>query len=109
MIENREAKPQEPSGRPIEFSGNDFVVDAALVGELLQLPAPDVPALMREGRITSVCERGADEHEGEFRLTFFYGNRRARLATDSAGHILRRSVIDFGDQPIPDARHRAGR
>lgn len=96
------------SERAIEFSDNTFLVDAALIGELLHIPASRVPALMREGKITSACERGVDEHADEFRLTFFYRNRRARLRTDSTGRLLRKSVIDFGNQPIPDALHRLG-
>lgn len=109
MIEiNREAGLSGPSQRAIEFSDGAFVVDAALIGELLHLPVSEVPVLMRGGAVTSACERGADEHEGEFRLTFFYRNRRARLTTDSAGRLLRRSVIDFDDRPVPDALHRAG-
>lgn len=109
MIESREETgPPRPSERVIEFSDNTFLVDALLIGELLHVPPSRVPALMREGRITSACERGVDEHAGEFRLTFFYRNRRARLGTDPTGRILRKSVIDFGDQPIPDALHRAG-
>jgi hypothetical protein len=108
MIESRqELQPQRPYERAIEFSDNAFLVDAALIGELLHIPASRIPALMREGEITSACERGMDEHEGEFRLTFFYRNRRARLGTDLAGRVVRRSVIDFGDQPIPEALHRA--
>ena len=109
MIESRqETEPPRPSERVIEFSDNTFLVDAVLIGELLRVPPSRVPTLMREGRITSACERGVDEHAGEFRLTFFYGNRRARLGTDPTGRILRKSVIDFGDQPIPDALHRLG-
>jgi len=108
MIESRQKRqPLGPSGRAIEFSDNTFLVDAALIGDLLHIPASSVPALMREGKITSACERGMDEHEGEFRLTFFYRNRRARLGTDLAGRVVRRSVIDFGNQPIPEALHRA--
>jgi hypothetical protein len=76
-------------------------VDAALVAELLQLPATRVQTLMRSGEITSACERGVDEHAGEFRLSFFYGNRRARLSMDLEGRVLRKSAIDFGDRPIP--------
>jgi hypothetical protein len=107
MIEScHEPASQAPSDRAIEFSDNTFVVDAALLGELLLLPATSVRILMREGRITSACERGIGEDEGEFRLTFFHGNRRARLVTDSAGRLLRRSAIDFGDRPGPDALHR---
>ena len=98
----------EPSPRDIEFSDGTFVVDAAQLGELLDIPASRVPILMREGAITSVCERGVDDNEGEFRLSFFYRNRRARLSMDPTGRIIRRSIIDFGDRPIPDALHRPG-
>lgn len=98
----------EPAPRDIEVSDGIFVVDAALLGELLDMPASRVPILMREGAITSVCERGVDDNEGEFRLSFFHRNRRARLSMDTAGRIVRRSVIDFGDRPIPDALHRPG-
>lgn len=120
MIESRR-QPQSPSSaepsaekpgegsaaRTVEFSDDTFLVDAALIGELLRLPASEVPTLMREGKITSACERGTDEHAGEFRLTFFYRNRRARLSTDLAGRIVRRSTIDFGDRPARDAAAQA--
>lgn len=89
MIESRQepsfTSPSEPA---VEYSDNTFLVDAVLIGQLLHVPAAHVPALMREGKVTSACERGAGEHEGEFRLTFFYRNRRARLATDSAGREI---------------------
>lgn len=108
MIESlQNALSQSPSDRFIEFSDDTFVVDAALIGELLHVPTSSVPALMREGKITSACERGTGEDDGEFRLTFFYRSRRARLITDSAGRLLRRSVLDFGDAPMPGALHRA--
>jgi hypothetical protein len=94
------------SGQRIEFRDDAFVVDAALVGELLQLPATRVQTLMRSGRITSACERGIDEHAGEFRLSFFYGNRRARVSTDLQGRVLQKSAVDFGDRPIPGAPRR---
>lgn len=99
----------EPSARDIEVGDGTFVVDAALLGELLNLPAPRLPILMRERAITSVCERGVDDHEGKTRLTFFYRNRRARLSMDSTGRIFSKSVIDFGDRPLPGALHRPGR
>ncbi len=110
MIDSRQdAERPRPSERAIEFGDdNTFLVDAELIGELLHLPASRVPGLMREGKITSACERGLDAHAGQFRLTFFYGNRRARLGTDSAGRILRRSAIDLGDRPARDELRRAG-
>ena len=101
MIESRDTTASQPR---IEFRDDMFVIDAALVGELLHLPASGVQRLMRSGRITSICERGVDENAGEFRLNFFYGNRRARVLTDLEGRILRKSAVDFGDRPIPGAR-----
>jgi hypothetical protein len=107
MIESRQES-SRPAERAIEFSDDAFLIDAALVGELLHIPPTRVPLLMREGHITSACERGMNEHAGEFRLSFFYQSRRARVSIDLAGRILRRSAIDFGDRPIPDAMRRAG-
>jgi hypothetical protein len=104
MIENRRcADPSPGPGHAVEICSDAFVVDAAMVGELLRLPPSRVQSLMRSGQITSACERGVDEHAGEFRLSFFYGNRRARLSTNLEGRILRKSAIDFGD-PSADAR-----
>jgi hypothetical protein len=92
----------------IEMNESDFLVDAALLGELLRLDPSDVPALLKSRRITSFCERGVGEHAGQYRLTFFHGNRRARVSVDKAGRILRRSTIDFGDAALPRQLHRAG-
>jgi hypothetical protein len=109
MIESRQdANSSIPSRPVIEIRDDTFVVDATIIGELLHLSASRVQMLMNSGKITSACERGIDDHAGEFRLSFFYRNRRARLSTDLEGHILRRSVVDFGDRPIPGTRHRSG-
>ena len=102
------AESPERSPHDIEFNDGTFVVDAGLLSELLDIPASRVPILMRDGEITSVCERGVDDHEGEFRLSFFHCSRRARLSMDLTGRIIRRSTVDFGDRPIPDALHRPG-
>lgn len=92
----------------IEIADGTLVVDAALIGSLLNIAPEDVPALMRTQAITSLCERGVDEHEGEYRLSFFYQNRRARISVDAAGTVLRRSAIDFGEMALPRQLHRAG-
>jgi hypothetical protein len=95
---------------PVVFDSNagSFSVDAALLGELLDVAASDVLALMRNGRITSRCERGEGEHAGQYRLTFFHEGRRARLSVDAAGRIIRRSIIDYGERPLPPALRQAG-
>jgi hypothetical protein len=68
-----------------------------------------VPELLRNGAITSRCERGIGEDEGRFRLTFFHAGRRLRLVVDADGRILQRSRIDYGDRPLPEVLRRPGR
>jgi hypothetical protein len=85
----------------VEIVNGDLLIDAKLLSELLAIPVEDVAPLMRDLAITSVCEKGTDIHSGEFRLTFFHSNRRARLRIDSTGHIIQRSVIDYGGSPMP--------
>lgn len=92
-----------------ESAGRDIVVDAALVASLLGVAAADVPELMRNKAVTSICERGIDNHEGEYRLSFFFQNRRARVTLDGEGRVLRRSVIDFGDVALPRQLHGVGK
>lgn len=96
-----------PRGGQVDIEDGTFYVDTSILGELLALSPAEVPELMRSGAITSVCERGIDTHAGEFRLSFFHKSRRVRLSVDDAGHILRRSVVDFGDQPLPRAMRRS--
>lgn len=91
----------------VEITNGDIVVDAVLLGELLNIQPAEVPALMKAGAITSICEKGVGVDEGEYRLSFFYRNRRVRLGVDQSGRILRRSVIDFGDRPLPRSFHNA--
>jgi hypothetical protein len=83
----------------LDRSDDGFTIDASLVSELLNVPPSGVQALMRNSEITTVCERGEEEHAGQFRLTFFYKGRRARLSIDESGEVIRRSVIDFGGRP----------
>lgn len=86
---------------------DDIEIDAALVGELFNVSPAEVLVLLKARAITSVCERGIDEHAGETRLNFFYGNRRARVSLDENGKVTRRSVIDFGEHPMPRRSHPA--
>jgi hypothetical protein len=80
----------------VEIQDGVIRVDASIVGKHLGLEPFEVQELMREGKLTSSCERGVDEDEGHYRLTFFHGRRRLRLIIDNAGRIIRRSLIDFG-------------
>jgi hypothetical protein len=91
----------------IEIEDGCFCIDSLTLGSLLHVHPADIPRLMQERAITSVCERGIDNDEGRFRLSFFYGNRRGRLSVDGSGHILQRSSVDFGERPLPSVMRRS--
>lgn len=82
----------------VEITNGDILVDATLLGKLLNVAPSMVPILMRAHAITSFCERGVDAHQGKIRLSFFYRSRRARLSVDMSGQILQRSAIDIGQR-----------
>lgn len=78
----------------VMFENGEFSVDAATIAAGLRLHPTQVQARMRQGKITSLCERGIDEDAGRYRLTFFYSRRRFQLLVDEAGTILDRVVED---------------
>ncbi|KFN41879.1 DUF6522 family protein [Arenimonas metalli] len=63
-------------------------VDAALVASGLGLAPAQVPAMLADRRIATLCERGTGEDAGRYRFTFYLGNRRFRLLTDASGRPL---------------------
>lgn len=89
----------------IRIDDEGVEIGAETLAEGLGLDPSCVQQQMREGQITSRCERGVGEDEGRWRLTFFSANRRLRLIIDAAGRIVHRSAIDFGDRPLPQALH----
>lgn len=92
----------------IEFGDGGIVIEASLIGPLLHIEPADVPRLMREGAVTSLCETGIDDDAGAYRLSFFYRGRRVRLQVTEAGQVLRRSIVDYGDILLPQEMHRPG-
>ena len=91
---------------PIELDETGVSVDAAVIAAGLGIEPAAVQARLREGAITSLWERGIDQDAGRYRLTFFHGGRRLRLILDEAGRILLRSVLDYGDRPLPGSLRR---
>jgi len=83
----------------LERNTDGFLIDASLLSELLNVPAPRVQVLMRQREITSRCERGEGEHKGQYRLTFFYKGRRARSSPMSL-------VTSSGDRRPPSSMHK---
>ena len=83
-------------------------IDATVIGNGLGIEPSLVPARMREGKITSLCERGVDTDTGRYRLTFFFENRRFRLVVDEGGNVIQRSTLDFRDRQLPSSMHKPG-
>jgi hypothetical protein len=80
----------------LEIQDGVIQIDANIIGQTLGLEPLEIQRLMREGKLTSSCERGVNDDVGRYRLTFFLGSRRLRLIVDEAGRIIQRSLIDFG-------------
>jgi hypothetical protein len=94
--------------KPLEFEDGDVQIDATIVAAGFGLAPMVFLERLREGAITSLCERGIDDDSGRYRLTFFSKTRRFRLVVDERGAIVQRSAIDFGDMPLPASARRPG-
>jgi hypothetical protein len=92
----------------IQFEVGAVSVDAATIGAGLGVEPSVVHARIREGKMTSLCERGVDEDAGRYRLTFFLENRRFRLIVDERGNAIQRSTVDFGDRQLPGSMRKSG-
>jgi hypothetical protein len=92
----------------LEFSDGAIAIDAAIVAHGLAIAPAALLQALREGAITSRCERGIDADAGRYRLTFFSRHRRFRVIVDAQGAILSRSSLNFGGMPLPRAAHRHG-
>jgi hypothetical protein len=93
----------------IQIEDRAIVVDVEIIGRALGTDQSLVQPLMREGKITTLLERGIGDDAATYRLTFFYESRRARLIVSEQGHILRCSSIDFGDCATPAMIRRSRR
>lgn len=80
------------------FENGDTVVDARAIAVGLGLEAAQVPELMRQAKITSLHEKGLDDHAGRHRVTFFHSDRNFQLVLDESGNVMERSTAT-GDVP----------
>ena len=85
----------------VEFEHGAVRIDADIIAAGLAIEPALILPLLREGKITSLCERGIRRDAGRMRLTFFHGNRRLRLVADAAGNIIERSVTDDDPSEAP--------
>ncbi|MBI6628825.1 DUF6522 family protein [Pontibaca salina] len=83
----------------IEIAEDVIVIDAQAVASGLQIDAAALKQGMRDGSITSRCERGEGEDAGRVRVTFFSPARRMRITADDAGNILTCSSVGYTRRP----------
>jgi hypothetical protein len=91
MPADRPAPPPPPDR--VERDGDGFVVPAEIIAPAFGLDPAAVPALMRQGTMTSQCETGVDADAGRWRLTVFHDGRALRLTVDADGQILSRATF----------------
>src|ERR1700691_5448892 len=85
----------------VEFEEGALRIDAAVIGQGLNVEPSLVQVRMREGKITVLYERGVDEDAGRYPMTFFHENRRFRLVVDEEGNGIHRSTGDFASHHLP--------
>ncbi|MGH8138390.1 MAG: DUF6522 family protein [Steroidobacteraceae bacterium] len=92
----------------VVFEEGAISIDAAIVAEGFAIEPALVQPLMHEGKITSLCERGANEDRGRYRLTFFHEKQCLRLVIDATGNIIEQSTFNVGKhkraKPRPEPR-----
>ena len=71
-----------------------FQVEAELLGQEFGLPVDEIAERMRDGRITSRCDKGEGADSGRWRLTFFHAGRALRLTLGADLQILSRASFD---------------
>jgi hypothetical protein len=90
----------------ITFENGTITVDPGIVAQGLRLDLEVLREQLRNGSVTSLCEKGEGEDAGRFRLTFFSGNRRLRLVVDASGAILTTSTADYHRKAGPTGQPR---
>jgi hypothetical protein len=74
-----------------EITDTGFTIEAVDLSLLLEVPPDDVRRMMRDGSITTRVERGEDEDQGRFRLSFFSPERQVRVVVNRTGEVLQRT------------------
>jgi len=92
----------------VKFENGAIEVDARVIGGPLGIAPQEVQAALREGTITSLCERGIEEDAGSYRLSFFTAHKRLRIIVDESGALIRRSTVSSPDRPLASSFRKPG-
>jgi hypothetical protein len=82
--------------RAVAMNDEGATVDVAVLADGLGVDAADLAALIRQGRLTSIFEKGVGSDAGRCRLTFWMDAKRFRIVVDDQGNVLKRFRTDFG-------------
>lgn len=63
-------------------------IDGDRVAAGLDLPVDTFRQLMKDRKISVLCERGIDEDAGLYRARFYYGPQRFRTVVNARGEIM---------------------
>jgi hypothetical protein len=77
----------------LELAQRAINVQATAIAAGLDLQPAQVITALRNGELTALCEQGIAQDAGQFRLTFFYADKRLRFLVGQDGHILGRSTV----------------
>lgn len=71
---------------PIALNPSTIIeIDAAIVAAGLGLADSEFRALMEQGKIALLCERGVGADAGLYRASYYYKGKRLRLVVDRDG------------------------
>ena len=74
----------------------DIAIDATLVAPRLGLDVAGFRALMADGHVSVLCERGVGDDAGRYRATFYHHRARARFVVHAQGNVLH---VEGGAEP----------
>lgn len=83
----------------IDPTQEGFQVEAELIAEGFGLTPDEVSRRMRDGRMTSRCEKGEGEDAGRWRLTFFSEGRTLRLTLGPDLQVISRASFAAPRRP----------
>lgn len=65
----------------------EIEIDAAPIASAFGLTPEAFLRLLRQRRISQLCERGTGEDAGLYRASFYHGRRRVRVVVDRQGRL----------------------
>jgi hypothetical protein len=81
----------DSAGEASAHGATAIEIEASVIGGGLGIEPSQVQAQLREGKISTLCERGVGEDQGRYRVTFYCGKRRFRVLIDEFGNIIEAS------------------